>query len=378
MLSHMRRLLIVVPIALAALGALVWSQYRRAPYFVSGYIESHQIRVGSRVGGRVQQVRVVEGQRVAQGEPLVELEPYDLLERQAQARATLSAQEAALAKLRAGARPEELEQARAARDRAQVVLDKLVAGARPLELTIQAANLARANAELVKAQQDHDRVGKLVAQGQASEDEWHDVTRRLGVAQASFDAAHDQLALLREGPRAEDIAEQRARLAEVAATLALLEAGPRAEDLAQAEAHVEAARAAQAAIDQQLGELTIRAPVDSVVEAVDLRPGDLIAPNAPVVALLDPSELWVRAYLPENRLDIPIGQQVAIAVDSYPGRRFAGHIVYIARAAEFTPSNVQTAEKRSRQVFRVKVVLDEGCELLRAGMSADVYLEPGS
>ncbi len=373
----MRRLLIVVPIALAALGALVWSQWRRGPYFVSGYIESHQIRVGSRVGGRVGQVRVAEGQRVAQGEPLVELEPYDLLERQAQAHATLAAQDAALARLRAGARLEELEQARAARDRTQVVLEKLIAGARPLELAIQEAQLARAEAELTKAQRDHERVKKLSDQGQASEDEWHEVNRRLGVAQAGYDAARDQLALLREGPRAEDVAEQRARLAEAAATLALLEAGTRTEDIAQAEAQAAAARAALAAVEQQLAELTIRAPADSVVEAVDLRPGDLVAPNAPVVSLLDPAELWVRSYLPENRLDVQIGQRVSIAVDSFPGRRFAGHIAYVARAAEFTPSNVQTPEERSRQVFRVKVILDEGRDVLRAGMSADVYVENG-
>lgn len=372
----MKRLLIVIPIALIALAALVWSQYRKTPFFVSGFIESHQIRVGSRIGGRVAQVQAVEGQTVHKGEPLLQLEPYDLRERLAEARATLAAQQAVLDKLKAGSRKEDIDQARAARDRAQVVLAKLIAGARPLEIKVQDARVALTKAELTKAQQDYDRVKALSDQGQASEVEMNDVTRSLGVAQANFDGARDQLALLHEGNRTEDIDEQRARLAEAQATLALLEAGSRPEDIAQAEANVASAQAAVAVIEEQMTELTVSAPVGSSVEAVDLRPGDLIAPNAPVISLADPSELWVRAFMPENRLDLQLGQKVSVRVDSFPGRRYAGHISYIARTAEFTPSNVQTPEERSKQVFRIKVVLDEGRDVLRAGMSADVYLEP--
>jgi multidrug resistance efflux pump len=158
--------------------------------------------------------------------------------------------------------------------------------------------------------------------------------------------------------------------------LALLEAGARKEDLAEARAMVASARAAVAAIQRQIAELSVRAPLDSVVEAVDLRPGDLIAPNAPLIALSDPSELWVRAYVPENRLDLRLGRQVAVRVDSFPGRRFAARISFISRTAEFTPSNVQTPEERSKQVFRIKATLEEGLDVLRAGMAADVFLEP--
>jgi multidrug resistance efflux pump len=98
----MKKLLIVIPIALVALAGLIWSQQRGKPLFVSGFIESHQIRVGSRVGGRVQRVLVAEGQQVPQGEPLLELEAYDLQERLAEAHAGLAAGQARLQKLRHG------------------------------------------------------------------------------------------------------------------------------------------------------------------------------------------------------------------------------------------------------------------------------------
>lgn len=372
----MRKSLLAVGLAAAALALLFWSQWRPEPYFVSGFIESHQIRVGSRVGGRVAQVHVIEGQSVVTDEPLVELDPYDLQARLAEAQATLRAKEALHAKLVAGPRPQEIEQARAAVAQAQAALDKAIAGPRPLEIQIAADNLARATAELEKAKKDYARVKNLFDSGQAADEEMDAVTQALGVAQANEAQARDQLALLREGTRAEDIADARARVAEAQQALDLLEAGTRAEDLREAEATVAAARAAVDVIQRDLAELIVRAPVPSVVEAVDLRPGDLIAPSAPVVALDDPSELWVRAYLPEDRLDVQIGQQVSVRVDAFQDRRFKGHISFISRNAEFTPANVQTPEERSKEVFRIKVILDEGRDVLRAGMAADVFFEP--
>jgi HlyD family secretion protein len=84
--------------------------------------------------------------------------------------------------------------------------------------------------------------------------------------------------------------------------------------------------------------------------------------------------MWVRAYVPENRLHIKEGQQTRVTIDSYPDESFAGEITFISRQAEFTPRNVQTPEERSQQVFRIKVHLQEH-ERLRPGMAADVWLE---
>ena len=371
----MKRLLIVIPLAAVVVGALVWSQRETGPFFVSGFIESHQIRVGSRVGGRVEKVHVAEGTAVTQGDMLLEFQPYDLQERLAEAEAELQARQARLAKLVDGPRKEEMEGARAGRDRAQAVLDKAIAGPRVQEIQIAQDKLAQAEAELLMAQEDYARVKKLFESEQAVDREMEEAQRALSVAESHVAQARGELALLRAGTRAEEIAEARARLAEAEQALALLEAGSRKEDIAEAKATVEAAQSAVAVIQRQIAELAVRAPLDSVVEAVDLRPGDLIAPNAPVIALSDPSELWVRAYVPENRLDIQLGQKVAVRVDSFPDRRFGGHISFISRDAEFTPSNVQTPEERSKQVFRIKVTLDEGLDVLRAGMAADVFLD---
>lgn len=365
---------VVAVIALGALAAVIWSQWRREPFYVSGYIEADEMRVGSRVGGRVAEVAIVEGETVSAGTVLVRLDPFDLTERLRGAEAELAAREAQSAKLKAGYREEEVAQARARREQAAAVLEKLEAGQRPLEIQILEDRLAVYEAELAKAKSDFERVRQLHDQGRAASEEFDDVTRTLAVAEARRAQAKDELDLAREGTRAEELAEARAALAEATAVVALYEKGYRPEEIAQAEAEAAAGRAHVAAARRQLDELEVRAPLDCVVEAVDLQPGDMVAPNAPVLSLLDAGHLWVRAYVPENRLDVRVGQKVSIAVDAFPERRFTGRISFVARQAEFTPSNVQTREERSKQVFRIRVELEEGRDVLRAGMAADVYL----
>ena len=143
----------------------------------------------------------------------------------------------------------------------------------------------------------------------------------------------------------------------------------------RAAAAVAGARAALEAIETQIAELTIRAPAAGVIEAVDLRPGDLVGAGTPAISIIESGRMWVRAYVPENHLDIQTGQVVDVSVDSFPGQVFRGRITFVARQAEFTPGNVQTPEERSKQVFRIKVTLEEGLDVLRPGMAADVWLE---
>ena len=150
--------------------------------------------------------------------------------------------------------------------------------------------------------------------------------------------------------------------------------GPRKSQ--QAKAARDAAQAALEAIRRQKEELSIKSPINGTVEALDLQPGDMVAPSAPVLSMLDQDNLWVRAYIPQNRVGVQLGQLVRLTVDSYPEAPFEGVIIFVARQAEFTPSNVQTPEERSKQVFRIKVEIENPRGLLRPGMMVDVWLDP--
>lgn len=363
-------------IAAGIVSWLYWQQTRTVPFVVSGFIEADEIRVGSRVGGRVAEVMVAEGQAVHKDEPLFRIDPFDLNEQLAQAQATLAAYRAEHKRLSDGYRPEEVAQAVARRNQADALRAKLAAGPRPREIEIARERLNAANANLELAESESKRISRLREENQAATTEYDKAQREWKAARAEAAAAQQELALLEEGTRKEDIAQAEASLAEADAARRLAESGYRPEEIAKAAAQVEAAEAQVAAIQTRLGELTVKAPSDCLVEAIDLQPGDLVAPNAPSVSLLDTSRLWVRCYVPEGRLgQVSLGRQVPVRVDSFPGDRFAGRITYIAQQAEFTPRNVQTPEERSKQVFRLKVTLEEGLDRLRVGMIADVLLD---
>ncbi len=376
----MRRVIIIfVVLAATIIGWLYWQQHRPVPFVVSGFIEADQIRVGSRVGGRVAEVIAVEGQRLKQGSPLYRIDPFDLKEQLAEAEATLGASRAELERLKAGFRPQEIEQARARRDQAAAMLAKLEAGPRPREIEIarEKLNAARANVEL--AQSESERLSRLREERQAASVELDKATRELKSARAEAAAAEQELGLLQEGTRKEEIAQAKATLVEAEQGLKLTEAGYRAEDIARAAAQVQAAEARLNAIKVRLAELTVSAPCDCQVEAINLRPGDLVAPNAPTVSVLDLSRMWVRAYVPEGRLgEVRLDEIIPVRVDSFPNELFRARISFISQEAEFTPRNIQTPEERSKQVFRIKAMLQDGLDRLRVGMIADVLLDKGS
>ena len=125
-----QRIILAVAVVLLAVGLLVISQRRSEPLKVSGFIEADEIRLGSRVGGRVARVKVKEGQRVKVGQELVLLEEFDLDERQAQAQANLAARRAEWERLSAGFRVEETAQAQARYEQLQAKVRRLVAGPR--------------------------------------------------------------------------------------------------------------------------------------------------------------------------------------------------------------------------------------------------------
>jgi len=177
---------------------------------------------------------------------------------------------------------------------------------------------------------------------------------------------------LKRGYRPEEIAATEARYHQTQATLEKFERGNRPEDVA-------AARAALAYDEARFRERQVLAPSAATVEVLDVRPGDLIAPNTPIATLLERDQIYVRIYIPETQIGrVQLGQKAELHVDSFPKQAFAGVVEQINQQAEFLPRNVQTVEERVHQVFGVKVRIDDPSHRVRAGMAADVKLSPAS
>ena len=328
-------------IAIAVIGSASYGAFKlyeyRQPYEWSGSVEAHTVSVGSRTGGRVRDVLVREGQEVKAGTVLVQLEAGETEAKKAQAEADLEAATAALQKLQNGARPEELSQASARLEEARASAGK------------EAGRAAQEQKELARTKWLHSGGAVSTVEEEA----------KTGAVRVAAGSA----------------AEATARAREAEAALKLLLGGTRPEDLRIAAANVAVARGKLAAINTQIEELAIRAPRDSRVESIVVRPGDMLKENLPAATLLENGELYVRIYVPETQLgQIRVGQTVPITVDSFAQRSFQGRVEHINDLGEFTPRKLTTTEDRASEVFGARVTILEGDSELRAGMAAFIHV----
>ena len=373
----LKRAVILVIIAAVILAILFYSQRRGGPAKVSGFVEADEIRLGSRVGGRVAKVNATDGQAVKAGDLLVELEPFDLLHLKAQVQGQLAQRRAEYDKLAAGFRPEDVAQAKAKRDELEAKVQLLEHGPRKETIDAARGRLDQAQADAKYAESNLAKIKSSLARGAATAEELDKANQFYNSSIAAVAVRTAELAELLAGSRSEDIAVAKAQLAQAEEAWKLTVAGYRKEEITAAKAAMEAAEAGLKVIETQIAELVIKAPLDGVIEACDLQPGQIVSPNAPALTMLPAGNLYVRSYIPENRLDIKPGRPVAVTTDSFPGRKFAAEVTFVARQGEFTPSNIQTTEKRVEQVFRIKVSLKEGLDMLRPGMPVDVLAGRG-
>src|SRR3989442_703969 len=201
--------------------------------------------------------------------------------------------------------------------------------------------------------------------------------RPRGPARGARAAARERLSLLEAGPRPHEIEAARAELRAARERVELLRAGARPQEVEMARARLAEARAALALAQARLDETRLTSPITGVVLRKNVEPGETVNPGISILTLMDPQDLWVRAYVPETEIGrLRIGQAATVSVDAFPGRGFPGAITEIASEAEFTPKNVQTRKERVNLVFRVKVAVRNPEGLLKPGMPADVDIRP--
>ena len=359
-------LIVVVVAALAAAAAYSMGWFHHQTQLQgSGTVEARNIRVGSKVGGRIDKVLVREGDSVEPDQILIEFDDREL-------RASLMQSRANAEKAERGFRPEEIAEARAAAAQAKAEYDQRRNGYRQEDIEAAQADLDRATADEIRTHLDFQRYEALAAKDLVSRQQRDTSEANWKMALAQKENTQQKLGELKRGYRPEEIASAEARYHQTQATLEKFERGNRQEDIA-------AARAALAYDEARFRERQVLAPSAATVEVLDVRPGDLIAPNTPIATLLERDQIYVRIYIPETQIGrVQLGQKAEIHVDSFPNQSFAGVVEQINQQAEFLPRNVQTVEERVHQVFGVKVRIDDSSHRVLAGMAADVKLSPAS
>jgi len=327
----------------------------------SGTVEARNIRVGSKVGGRIDKLMVREGDTVAAGQVLMTFDDKELL-------ASLEQSRAAAEKAKRGYRREEIAEARAAAQQAKADYDMRKNGYRKEDIAAAQADVDRAAADETRARLDFQRYQALAQKDLVSKQQRDTAEANWKMAVAQKDNAQHKLDELNRGYRPEEVAGAEARYAQAQATLEKLQRGNRRED-------IDSAQAALAYDEARFRERQVVAPTAATVEVLDVRPGDLISPNTPVATLLERDQIYVRIYIPETEISrVRIGQKAQITVDSVGRQVFNGEVEQINQQAEFLPRNVQTREERVHQVFGVKIRIDDSSHRVLAGMAADVRL----
>jgi len=360
-MNKKRVLLIVLLLGVAGGTALYATWFRRDQGLQgSGTVEARNIRVGSKVGGRIDQVLVREGDRVETGQILVTFDDKEL-------KASLEQSKAAAEKAQRGFRPEEVAEARAAAAAAKADYEMRKNGYRKEDIAAAQEDLNRAQADEVRTHLDFQRYDALAEKDLVSKQQRDTAEANWKMALAQQENARHKLDVLMRGFRPEEVAAAEARYQQAQATLEKYERGNRHED-------VELAKAAYAYDQARFRERQVTAPSASVVEVLDVRPGDLIPPNTPVATLLEQDQIYVRIYIPETVIGrVRVGQKAEVRVDSFPKTVFEGVVEQINQQAEFLPRNVQTRDERVHQVIGVKIRINAAGRVL-PGMSADVKL----
>ncbi len=299
----------------------------------SGYVEATDVRIASKVPGRVLAVEVTEGQRVTAGQVLIRLSSTDAelaLTRMSAERAQAEAQ---VRLLRAGSRAEDITQAEAQAAAAE-------------------SERAAVATELAAAKVDADRFELLVQKRAGSEKQRDDAVARRNLAESRLKAAAD-------------------RVAAAGAQVARLRAGARSQEVDAALARLASVDAQINTLKNDVAEATLTASADGVVSSRLVEPGELVAPRVPLLVIVDLDRAWATAYVEEPRVAaVKIGQTATVLTDG--GDRLQGTVTFIASRAEFTPRNVQTASERAKLVYRVKVSVDNRAGTLKPGMPVEV------
>ncbi|HVN05180.1 MAG TPA: biotin/lipoyl-binding protein, partial [Bryobacteraceae bacterium] len=299
-----RRLMIGAGVAVLAVAIWLLAAWtgRRGRNDYSGTVETREIQIGSKVGGRVTDVGVEEGQVVKAGTTMVRFECDELQAQRVQAEAALEQAHADLDRMLRGNRPEEIQQAEATERAMQAAYESARNGPRRQEIDQAQADFRAATADAMNAETFYKRMEKLAATETISRQQFDDARDKRDAAAQKAESARQRLALLEAGTRTEDLhaAEARYKQAEAAAVLA--RKGFRHEDIEAARGRLAEAQGRVAELDARLREAVLTAPSDAVVEVVSVRPGDLVPAGRIVITMLEASQLWVKVYVPETEL----------------------------------------------------------------------------
>lgn len=203
-------------------------------------------------------------------------------------------------------------------------------------------DVIQAEAAYTSANADYQRMKELLASATITQKQYDDAYARYVAADQTYRKA-------KSGLRPEEINGARARRDGAAAQVDLLQ--------------------------KRIRDCAVLAPAPGTLTLRAVEPGELVGMGSNVARLTYLDRVKLTIYVNEADLGrVALGQNADVTIDTFPGKPFAGRVVYISPNAEFTPKNVQTKEERTKLVFGVKIEIENPDGALKPGLPADAVL----
>ncbi len=429
-------LLLAIALAIGTVGYLTWRQFLPQTngdiVSLSGRIEADETDIGAKTGGRLAAITVREGDVVKQGQVVAEIADEEVTEqlRAAAAQVTAAQQEEQQVRREievAESRIREAEVAlqqsqgdsigrvdqagslvasangKVAEAQAQVIQASSQVHQAQTQVTQAKAQVRQAQSQQTLAQRNRDRYTQLFAQGAINQQQLDQAQTTLETAQASLDSAIAAVNTAEAGVESAEATVQ-ARQASVDAAVdqrsaakggltqtqstslnpairstqlaALQQQKQQAiAKLAAAQAKVKNATAAQAQIQKRLDSFQVKSPIDGVVQSRPLEPGAVVATGKTLLTVISPATTYLRGYIPEGDIGkIHVGMNARVFIDVNGKQPISATVTSIDPKASFTPENIYFKKDRVRQVFGVKLAIEQSQGFAKPGMPADAEI----
>jgi HlyD family secretion protein len=333
---------------------------------------------------------VDEGDRVTKGQVIARIDRDQLVAQQSRETAGIESNQSQLAQAETALAWQratlagDIEQRKADVASNEAKLAELQNGSRPQEKQESRAAVEAAQSELDRAKKDWDRAQPLYKNDDISTQQYDQFRNRFESADAALKQAKDREALVLAGPRVEQINAQQAQVEHARGALKMAEANAleikrREQELTTRRAEIGRSKASLSLIDSQMADTVAASPVDGVVLVKSADVGEVLAPGTAVVTVGDIDHPWLRGYVNETDLGkVKLGSKANVTTDSYPGKVYQGRVTFISSEAEFTPKQIQTQQERVKLVYRIKIQVENPQHELKSNMPADaeIVLEP--
>jgi HlyD family secretion protein len=342
----MKRALPLLVIVAAVAGVYVYASREPAELVLTGIVTTNDLVVSPQIGGRILRLHVQEGDLVKAGQLVAEISPEELRAESAFATHNVEGYASQITQAQAALRLEERQ------------TDEQI---RQAESTLASteAQQAASNADLEAARLKFERTQNLSREGVAAAQE-------LDQARTGYEAARAKVDALRRQVEAQN------------ATVALARANAEQISMRRSQVHAneamqEAAVAQRVKADARLAYTSVSAPIEGIVDVRAAREGEVVNPGQPIVTLINPDDLWVRADVEETYIDrVRNGDHMRVRLPS--GAELDGVVFYRGVDAGFATQRDVSRTKRDIKTFEVRLRCDNKDRRLAVGMTAYVLL----